>query len=57
MSDLTAERTFQDVIVGCMLTNGWQLGQPEKYNRELAVCNEKYPEDVMGFVQQTQDGP
>lgn len=51
MSDQATERLFQNDIIQQMLANGWQLGQPEKYNRELAL----YPEDVIGFVQQTQD--
>ena len=51
MSDQATERVFQNDIIKQMLANGWQLGQPEKYNRELAL----YPEDLIGFVQQTQD--
>ena len=51
MSDQATERVFQNDIIKQMLANGWQLGAPEKYNRELAL----YPEDLMGFVQQTQD--
>ena len=51
MSDQATERVFQNDIINQMLANGWQLGRPEKYNRELAL----YPEDLMGFVQQTQD--
>ncbi|MDX1692464.1 MAG: DEAD/DEAH box helicase family protein, partial [Ketobacteraceae bacterium] len=31
--------------------NGWLLGKPEGYNRELAL----YEEDVLGFVQDSQD--
>ncbi len=34
-----------------MLANGWQLGTPDGYNRKLAL----YEEDVLGFVQETQD--
>jgi len=34
-----------------LLENGWLLGKPENYNRELAL----YPEDLLGFVQETQD--
>jgi type I restriction enzyme R subunit len=51
MSDQAAERVFQNDIIQQMLANGWQLGRPDKYNRELAL----YPEDLLGFVQQTQD--
>jgi type I restriction enzyme R subunit len=31
--------------------HGWLLGKAEHYNRELAL----YPEDVIGFVKDTQD--
>ncbi len=55
MSDQATERVFQNDIIKQMLANGWQLGLPEKYNRELALYYEKYPEDLIGFVQQTQD--
>lgn len=34
-----------------MIANGWQLGSPAGYNRELAL----YAEDVLGFVKETQD--
>ena len=51
MSDQATERVFQNDIIQQMLANGWLLGQPEKYNRELAL----YSEDLIGFVQQTQD--
>ncbi|MGL4186795.1 MAG: type I restriction endonuclease, partial [Thiotrichaceae bacterium] len=51
MSDQSTERVFQNDIIRQMLASGWQLGQPEKYNRELAL----YPEDLLGFVQDTQD--
>ncbi|CAB5714591.1 Type I restriction enzyme EcoR124II R protein [Delftia tsuruhatensis] len=51
MSDQATERIFQDDIIRQLLANGWLLGSPEKYNRELAL----YPEDALGFVQETQD--
>ena len=51
MSDPATERIFQDDIIRQLLANGWLLGSPEKYNRELAL----YPEDALGFVQETQD--
>lgn len=50
MSDQASERIFQDDIIRQLLANGWQLGSPDKYNRELAL----YPEDALGFVQETQ---
>lgn len=46
-----SELTFQNDMIGQMLANGWQLGTPAGYNRELAL----YEEDVLGFVQETQD--
>ncbi len=51
MSDKTNEFTFQSDMISQMLANGWVLGQPEKYNRELAL----YSEDLLGFIQETQD--
>ncbi|NKI70829.1 DEAD/DEAH box helicase family protein, partial [Collimonas pratensis] len=45
------ELTFQDDMVRQLLANGWLLGKAEHYNRELAL----YPEDVLGFVKDTQD--
>ena len=45
------ELTFQNDMIRHLLANGWLLGKPENYNRELAL----YPEDVLGFVQETQD--
>lgn len=45
------ELPFQNDIIQHLLANGWLLGQPENYNRELAL----YPEDLLGFVQNTQD--
>ena len=46
-----SELTFQNDMIGQMLANGWQLGTPVGYNRELAL----YAEDVLGFVKETQD--
>lgn len=51
MTDQTVERIFQDDIIRQLQAHGWQLGTPDKYNRELAL----YEEDVLGFVQETQD--
>ena len=47
----TNERTFQDEIIRQLITNGWLLGKPDHYNRELAL----YPEDLLGFVKDTQE--
>ena len=51
MSDTTKELTFQTDILEQLEANGWRVGSPELYNRELAL----YPEDLLGFVQETQD--
>ncbi len=45
------ESIFQNDMIQQMLANGWLLGTPEKYNRELAL----YSDDVLGFVKDTQD--
>ena len=45
------EHTFQHDMIQQLLANGWLLGKPDGYNRELAL----YEEDVLGFVQDTQD--
>jgi type I restriction enzyme R subunit len=45
------ELIFQNDMIGHLLANGWLLGKPENYNRELAL----YPEDLLGFVQETQE--
>ncbi len=46
-----SEYKFQNEIIQEMLVNGWKLGEPSGYNRELAL----YPEDLVGFVKDTQD--
>ena len=45
------ESTFQSDMIRQLLANGWLLGKAEHYNRELAL----YPDDVLGFVKDTQD--
>jgi type I restriction enzyme R subunit len=45
------EFTFQNDMIAQLVANGWLLGKPENYNRELAL----YSEDLLGFVQETQD--
>jgi type I restriction enzyme R subunit len=45
------EQSFQSDIINQMIENGWLLGTPEGFNRELAL----YQEDLLGFVQDTQD--
>ena len=49
--DKSTEYIFQNDMIKQLLANGWLLGDPKKYNRELAL----YSEDVLGFVQDTQD--
>ena len=48
--DRSREFIFQNEMIKELLAGGWLLGKPEKYNRELAL----YPEDLLGFVQETQ---
>ncbi len=50
--DKSREFIFQNDMINQLVANGWLLGRPEKYNRELAL----YPEDLLGFVKDTQDG-
>jgi len=45
------ELTFQNDMIRQLVANGWLLGKPENYNRELAL----YEEDLIGFVKETQD--
>jgi len=45
------ELTFQNDMLRHLITNGWLLGKAEHYHRELAL----YPEDLLGFVKETQD--
>ncbi len=45
------ELTFQNDMIRQLVANGWLLGSPENYNRELAL----YEEDVLGFVKDTQN--
>lgn len=46
------ERNFQNNMLKHLVAKGWLLGTSENYNRELAL----YPEDLLGFVQDTQPG-
>ena len=46
-----SELAFQNEMVQQLLASGWLLGNPKKYNRELAL----YEEDMLGFVKDTQD--
>ncbi|MBA6336661.1 type I restriction endonuclease subunit R [Colwellia sp. BRX8-7] len=51
MSNKTQEVVFQNDMIHQLVANGWLLGKPENYNRELAL----YEDDVLGFVKETQD--
>ena len=51
MSSKPYETSFQSDMISHLVANGWLLGKPENYNRELAL----YSEDLLGFVQETQD--
>ncbi len=50
MPDPTKELTFQNEGIAQMVAGGWKKGNPEKYDRALAL----YPEDMLGFVKDTQ---
>ncbi|MEH6543015.1 MAG: DEAD/DEAH box helicase family protein [Porticoccaceae bacterium] len=49
--DKSTEFVFQNDMIKQLVANGWLLGKPENYNRELAL----YSEDILGFVKDTQD--
>lgn len=51
MNNKNHELSFQNNIITQLVANGWLLGKSENYNRQLAL----YSEDVLGFVQDTQD--
>ncbi len=50
MTDAAQEKVFQDDILDQMQSQGWLIGQSNKYNKALAL----YPEDVIAFVKATQ---
>jgi type I restriction enzyme R subunit len=41
------ELTFQNDMIKQLVANGWLLGKPGNYNRELAL----YSEDLLVYVQ------
>tara|TARA_R110000868_G_scaffold258137_14_gene515463 strand:- start:4346 stop:7618 length:3273 start_codon:yes stop_codon:yes gene_type:complete len=49
--DKAREFIFQNDMIRQMVANGWVLGNPEKYDRKLAL----YSEDLLTFVKGTQD--
>jgi len=51
VSNKSNEQVFQNDIINQMMANGWLIGTPDGYNRKLAL----YEEDMLGFVQDTQD--
>ena len=50
MSDPAAERAFQQEIIDHLTAHGWLLGSSTAYDRERGL----YPEDVTGYVKETQ---
>jgi type I restriction enzyme R subunit len=50
MSDKSQEKIFQNDILDQMQSQGWLLGESNKYNKQLAL----YPEDVIAFAKATQ---
>jgi len=50
MASRANEQAFQQDIINQMIEGGWKLGDPAKYNRELAL----YPSDSLDYVQTTQ---
>jgi type I restriction enzyme R subunit len=46
-----SEFAFQNEMIQALVAKGWLLGDPKRYNRELAL----YEEDVLGFIKDTQD--
>jgi len=44
------EAAFQQDIIDQLLENGYQLGEPAKYDRALAL----YTEDCLSYVKSTQ---
>jgi len=44
------EFTFQNEIIQYLKQNGWLIGKPENYNRELAL----YEEDTLTFIKESQ---
>jgi type I restriction enzyme R subunit len=51
MENKSIEHAFQADMLQQLVENGWLFGKSENYNRTLAL----YPEDLLGFVQETQD--
>ncbi|WP_299011738.1 DEAD/DEAH box helicase family protein [uncultured Shewanella sp.] len=47
---ITREAQFQNDILDQMQSQGWLLGESNKYNKQLAL----YPEDVVAFAKATQ---
>lgn len=50
MSDAAQEKVFQNDILDQMQSQGWLLGESNRYNKALAL----YPEDVIDFIKATQ---
>ena len=39
-SDVTLETNFQQDIITQMQSHGWQVGSPQGYHREKALCQQ-----------------
>lgn len=50
MSDKARERAFQDHIIAELASTGWLIGDSAHYDKERAL----YPEDLIGFIQESQ---
>jgi len=50
MTDKHKEIVFESEIVTYLIQYGWLEGQDNHYNKKLAI----YPEDLVGFIQDTQ---
>ena len=47
----TKEAAFEKELVQNLVQNGWVEGEPSKFDPSLAI----YPEDLLGFIKDTQD--
>ncbi|KVJ92385.1 type I restriction endonuclease subunit R [Enterobacter asburiae] len=50
MDNKARERAFQDHIIAELASTGWLIGDSAHYDKERAL----YPEDLIGFIQESQ---
>jgi type I restriction enzyme R subunit len=50
MAEKHREITFEQELVASLLSHGWQEGDPQRYDRALAL----YPDDLISWLQDTQ---